>query len=157
MPRPQCLWPALRWDAQRRWPWKVPHRGDPGQQLPLCPGVPAAQPVARQAATARLPHAKGEGLGPELLSCWAPCPLSKGSLPECQGLGVAATPTQLQIGIMKSKLLQCCKHGENKGLKLSLMSLDWLLPERSSSFLLPSLSVQANSHRNCTEPWNGMD
>lgn len=93
----------------------------------------------------------------EPLSCWAPCPLSRGSLPACQGLGVAATPAQLQIGIMKSKKLQCCKRGENKALKLSLMSLDWLLPKHSSGFLLLSLSGQANSHRNCTEPWNGMD
>jgi len=33
---------------------------------------------------------------------------------------------------MKSKKLQCSKCGENKALKLSLMSLDWLLPEYPS-------------------------
>lgn len=51
---------------------------------------------------------------------------------ECQGLQVAPTLTQNQSGIMKSKKLKCCKCGENKGLKLSLMSLDWLLPKHSS-------------------------
>lgn len=33
---------------------------------------------------------------------------------------------------MISKKLQCCKCGENKALKLSLMSLDWLRPKHSS-------------------------
>lgn len=51
---------------------------------------------------------------------------------ECQGLQVASTLTQNQSGIMKSKKLQCCKCGENKALKLSLMSLDWLHPKHSS-------------------------